>query len=265
MALGDGDDELLGVGDVRADGGEGDDRLLASEAVGGDGDDVLLGDAGRNVFRGGTGDDRIDGRAGRDLLFGEDDDDRLDGGAGGDELFGEGGEDSLSGGPGRDTLNPGYDRDRTDGGPGRDRLWSAKDFAPDRVRCDAADRVTADRGDRLTGGCGPVARPRVRALRVDAEVLGRESFAIVETPTTLSLSGYAGRVRLQVRIERRWVGLGTHRITAATDSTAWFRLPARVAPVLAHGSHPLRGMMVLDPGLRAGMFPIPLRGRTFVR
>ena len=265
VALGDGDDELLGLGDVRADGGEGEDRLVASEAEGGDGDDVLLGDGGRNEFRGGSGDDRIDGRGGRDVLFGEEDDDRLNGGAGGDKLFGEGGEDVLSGGLGHDMLNPGYDRDRTDGGPGRDRLWSAKDFAPDRVRCDPSDRVTADRDDRLAGRCGTIARLPVRALRVDAEVLGDEMFAIVGTPTTMSLSGYAGRLRLQVRIGRRWIGLGIHRITAITDSTGWFWVPARAASTLAHGSHPLRGMMVLDPGLRAGMFPIPLGGRTFVR
>ena len=43
VALGDGDDTLLAAGDVRADGGVGDDRIVAAEADGGPGDDVLEG------------------------------------------------------------------------------------------------------------------------------------------------------------------------------------------------------------------------------
>ena len=237
-ALGDRDDELLGLGDVRADGGAGNDRLVARQADGGPGDDVLLGG---------------------------DENDSLSGGPGRDVVRGGGGEDVLLGGSGRDRIDAGYDRDRVDGGAGRDRLWSAKDFASDRVRCDARDRVTAERGERLEGLCTTVARLPVRRLWVDAQVLGGQMFAVVTTPTSLSDSGYSGRLRLRVQAGRRWVSLGTHRIDAAAEATGWFRLPARVARALARGSHPLRGIMVLDPGLRAGMLPIPLRGRTFVQ
>ena len=249
---------------VRRDQAPDHDDVSAFESVrGGAGDDVLLGDGVRDLLSGGPGDDRLDGRGGDDRLFGEEGDDRVRGGEGDDGLSGFGGEDVLRGGPGRDRLDAGYDRDRVDGGPGRDRLWTAKDFAPDRVRCDAADHGTADRGDRSAGACAAVERRPVRALWVDGDVRGREMIATVRTPTSLSISGYAGHLRLSVRLGRRWAGLGTHRLTGEDDETRPFRLPPRVAAALERRRAPLRGVLVLAPGRRAGMFPIRLRGRTF--
>lgn len=73
------------------DGGEGDDEIVARDAVtlqadGGVGDDTIRGARGDDVLTGGAGDDAIEGGAGDDILIGGADSDALTGGAGRDRF-----------------------------------------------------------------------------------------------------------------------------------------------------------------------------------
>jgi Ca2+-binding RTX toxin-like protein len=112
-------------------------------------DDILVGDAKRNVLRGkqgadqiwggsgdddligGTGNDTILGGDGDDLIKGQADDDLLEGETGADRIRGGNGDDTLRGGAGNDTLFGGLLRHQgvftnsIDGGPGTDtcRWW----------------------------------------------------------------------------------------------------------------------------------------------
>jgi Ca2+-binding RTX toxin-like protein len=136
------------------------DTLRSVERLeGGDGDDVLLGNAARNVIQGLGGDDLLDGRGGNDLLQGAEgsrfhgppDKDLLHGGGGRDTLLGDGGADGIFGGPGPDRLVGGRGVDLFDGGPGADRTRSA-DGRAETVRCGSGlDRLLADGADRPAG------------------------------------------------------------------------------------------------------------------
>jgi serralysin len=95
-------------------------RSLIEVAKTGSGDDVIYGNAARNllaggggddVIYGGTGDDKLRGNGGHDRLYGGNGDDRLMGGGGRDRLFGGDGDDRLDGGPGRDKLTGGAGAD----------------------------------------------------------------------------------------------------------------------------------------------------------
>ena len=140
-ALGDGDDELFGLGDVRAEGGDGGDRLVAYKADGGPGNDVLEG----GDVRGGEGADRLAITGGGPRVAeGGDGDDVITGTDGGDVLVGGPGSDVIEARRGRDYVADEGDsngdgtqeipaRDRLDGGPGYDYLSYTGRRAPVRV------------------------------------------------------------------------------------------------------------------------------------
>jgi Ca2+-binding RTX toxin-like protein len=108
--------------------------------------DIIQGDASRNVYYGGVGRDRIYGEGGRDKLFGDtgndrlwggnkddrlsggDGNDRLNGGNGADALFGGKGRDELKGAAGNDSLSGGSGSDLLSGGAGRDWLSGGKNL-----------------------------------------------------------------------------------------------------------------------------------------
>ena len=142
VALGDGDDILSVVGELRvtADGGPGADWLAGGALA-----DQLDGGAGDDRVTGGEGADRIDGGAGRDTadytlrttpvvvtLDGIENDGapgELDlvigieavlGGRAGDVIDGDDGPNAIFGGPGNDSLNGGGGTDEIDGGDGQD-------------------------------------------------------------------------------------------------------------------------------------------------
>ncbi|WP_373504258.1 calcium-binding protein, partial [Aestuariivirga sp.] len=91
-----------------ATGGFGSDTLTSIEnVIGSHGNDVLRGDAGRNVLSGGSGQDTLDGREGNDVLvLGSDLNDAF-GGDGNDLIIIGTGGYSIDGGAGGDTLDLG--------------------------------------------------------------------------------------------------------------------------------------------------------------
>ncbi|MCA1679983.1 MAG: hypothetical protein LC777_14090 [Actinobacteria bacterium] len=175
-----GDDVLDVAGVGEANGGKGDDVVIARNGNGGLGDDVLLaGDGGGG--EGGPGNDvlrcfqfacNLNGGAGNDQLIGIDGPgmDTLSGGGGRDFLSGRGGNDDLFGGPGNDRLRGGAGKDVLRGGAGDDTLESrelrslGERTAKDDVNCGAGrrDRAVVDRRDEVTR-CERVARSRRRA------------------------------------------------------------------------------------------------------
>jgi hypothetical protein len=108
--------------------------LLGRTMFGLDGNDILVGDADKNVIFGGTGDDRVLGNAGRDNLFGDAGNDGLSGGADNDHLFGGAGRDFIVGGAGTDELV---------GGEGNDKFVIRSGTGVDRI----ADLGNGDRID----------------------------------------------------------------------------------------------------------------------
>src|SRR5215211_783947 len=115
-------------------GGKEDVLANIADVTGGRGNDVLIGNAFRNVLRGGRGKDRINGKARNDRIDGGSNADKLKGGAGRDWIRGGSGRDSLSGGSGRDKLfSRDRSRDRVDGGGGRDRCRADKRDLVSRV------------------------------------------------------------------------------------------------------------------------------------
>lgn len=169
-----------------ADGGPGDDFVLAEYVVGGPGDDTLVGrDHALLSFYGwrrgvtvdlvariasGQGRDRLagdftavsgtwhddvllgNGRANR--LYGYGGADRMDGRKGNDHVRGGSHDDVLAGGAGRDSIYGEGGNDRASGGSGRDIVWSGD--GNDVVRAGPGDdTVTGKAGDdRLFGGAG---------------------------------------------------------------------------------------------------------------
>lgn len=136
------------LGPLVANGGDGDDTIVAAPDARVRGRVVAFGDAGNDVLstpassgaqlHGGGGDDTITG-GGRD-----------------DELLGDAGDDRIDGRGGADEITAGRGRDRVAGGPGPDAI-STRDGARDEVACGSArDRATVDALDRLRG-CEQVA------------------------------------------------------------------------------------------------------------
>ncbi len=131
-----------------ADGGAGDDKIIASGAAtatnviihGGDGNDTITGgsvsitiygDGGNDTITGttqadklygGTGDDVIKAGAGDDYVDGGDGNDNIDGGDGLDFLLGGAGDDIINAGPGDDVADGGDGNDFLIGGAGNDLL-----------------------------------------------------------------------------------------------------------------------------------------------
>ncbi len=122
--------------DVRAYGGDGDDRIALyyektgafpkscgqeARLSGGLGDDNVYGWTVADKLVGNAGDDKLHGRGGADLLLGGSGEDKLFGDGGGDTLRGQRGGDTLIGDRGGDTLIGDRGRDTAGGGAGRDR------------------------------------------------------------------------------------------------------------------------------------------------
>ena len=101
-----------GVTDRRAVGAEA--RYLSEN------DDVVFGNAYRDVLLGDGGNDELRGLSKSDLLNGGLGDDRLLGGPGSDQIFGGSGSDVIHGGWGHDEIRPGSGDDRVRGGYGSD-------------------------------------------------------------------------------------------------------------------------------------------------
>ena len=188
-ALGDGDDALAIIGDMRVE----------TELSGGDGADVIEGSDGNDAIDGGPGADRLLGRGGYDEFSyatrtapvtvdlardtggeaGEDDavggfevivggsgadvlrgaagDETLDGGTGADVLAGRGGDDALFGGIGADRLagNAGDDRLHGDPAQGDDYYTPIIRLLPDRLDGGSGDDVLSDTGGRNVYLGGP--------------------------------------------------------------------------------------------------------------
>lgn len=155
---GDGDDGLLGRGDVAP--------FVGNDTMYGDaGNDRLIGWAGADHLYGGAGNDLLSGdnhpeqtNGGNDYLDGGPGDDELDGDDADDELRGGPGLNSLTGGKGNDVLLGGPDHDEVYGGPGTDDLRGgadgdflhSRDSEADTVRCGGGiDLVLADKLDRF--------------------------------------------------------------------------------------------------------------------
>ena len=83
-------------------------------------DDVVFGNAYRDVLLGDGGNDELRGLSKSDLLNGGLGDDRLLGGPGSDQIFGGSGSDVIHGGWGHDEIRPGSGDDRVRGGYGSD-------------------------------------------------------------------------------------------------------------------------------------------------
>ncbi len=108
-------------------------RSLIEVVKTGSGDDVIYGNAARNLLAGGRGDDVIYGGTGNDKLKGNGGHDRLYGGNGDDRLLGGGGRDRLFGGDGDDYLDGGPGRDKLTGGAGADVFVFRANSNLDRV------------------------------------------------------------------------------------------------------------------------------------
>ena len=126
------------LGDVRVDGGAGNDVIWASG-----GDDALLGGSGADRLFGGAGDDYLNGQGGGDDLNGGLGDDVLQGDAGNDRLMdvsganvldGRGGADDLLDGAGNAFLAGGANGDRITLGGGRDVIAFNRGDGRDVVR-----------------------------------------------------------------------------------------------------------------------------------
>ena len=93
--------------EIRADGGEKNDRIFLNVAVptfisGSSGDDEIGGGSVKDTLWGGSENDTLRGNNGHDELYGE---------AGADSLYGDAGDDRLDGGSGNDFLYGGADND----------------------------------------------------------------------------------------------------------------------------------------------------------
>ena len=149
----------VGLGEVVASLGDGDDELRVSELPpsdrlpptvivnGGAGNDELVGSTGGGLLG------RLDGGPGDDQLWGADTGDDLRGGGGRDQLHGLGGDDRLSDGDRDDRAGEdGPGQDLLDGGAGNDTVSYAQRTASVAVNI-GDDRPDGGRGegDRLTG------------------------------------------------------------------------------------------------------------------
>lgn len=110
---------LPGDGRVKVQGGEGNDRIFATDLYL---PTSILGQGGHDVITGGSAHDILDGGDGCDMLWASGGNDLLRGGAGDDWLFGCEGNDFLLGGAGNDFLDGAEGRDLLFGGLGSDQL-----------------------------------------------------------------------------------------------------------------------------------------------
>lgn len=172
---GDGNDRLIansldglassGSGDaltkLRFYGGNGVDYLLSTgiaigntRLIGGDDADTIVGGNADDVVRGGSGNDSVQGGGGNDLLVGDEGNDSLAGGDGHDRLMDNFGNDHLSGGSGNDWIFGGAGEDLINGDTGNDRLLGGDD-ADSIFGHDGSDYVSGGRGnDTISGGRG---------------------------------------------------------------------------------------------------------------
>ena len=133
-------------GSLIANGGDGDDTIIAAPNARVRGQPVAFGDAGDDVLSAPV----ISGERefGADLHGGPGDD-TIVGGGHDDELSGDAGNDRIDGGAGADTITAGRGRDRISGGTGPDTI-SARDTVSEAVSCGSdRDRATVDRFDEL--------------------------------------------------------------------------------------------------------------------
>jgi Ca2+-binding RTX toxin-like protein len=109
--------------DGAANDGAGENDAVAGDfenANGGQGDDIISGDAARNLLAGSSGVDTITGLGGDDDLFGGNGNDLLSGGEGRDYIAGNNDGDTMNGENGDDTLQGGGGSDLANGGAGVD-------------------------------------------------------------------------------------------------------------------------------------------------
>lgn len=103
--------------------GMGIDTIVGIENVrSGGGNDIIHGNASRNVILGGDGNDHLYGREGNDLLRGGNGHDALNGGTGNDTIYGGAGADYFYGGAGDDVLYGEAGNDRFYLGAGNDKM-----------------------------------------------------------------------------------------------------------------------------------------------
>jgi|GEM_PF-200271 len=146
---------------LRFYGGDGSDYLLSrgiaignTRLIGGNDADIIVGGLADDVVRGGAGDDSIQGGGGDDLLIGDLGNDALAGGDGNDRLMDNFGHDNLRGEAGDDWIFGGADDDIISGGTGNDRLLGG-DNADSIFGNDGSDSLFGGRGnDTISGGRG---------------------------------------------------------------------------------------------------------------
>lgn len=207
VTLGDGDDILSVVGELRVDvdAGPGADWL-----VGGALGDQLDGAVGDDRISGGGGADRIDGGAGKDLAdyamrrspvvvtldgFPNDGEpgeldvvigiEAVVGGLAGDVIDGDDGANEIFGGPGNDSLGGGGGADKIDGGDGQDGVnaldpptgaggaggAAAQGAGVDEIDCGSGrDRVYGDDPDGVGADCEKVGRGAVAGISIGSRV-----------------------------------------------------------------------------------------------
>lgn len=141
--------------------GEADDVGADVERVrGGLADDVLLGNATRNILDGSHGNDTLRGGGGEDDLMAGEGDDRLSGEDGQDYLQGANGDDELDGGAGVDTFNGDGDGHCAACGVGADRIF-ARDGLTEEIRCGRGeDTAILDPTDKTDQECERVDNSR---------------------------------------------------------------------------------------------------------
>jgi hypothetical protein len=141
-------------GALVANGGDGDDTIIAAPGAVVRGQVFAFGDAGNDRL----GTPVISGlREYGAELHGGAGDDAITGGGHDDELLGDGGDDRIDGRGGADTITGGRGRDRISAGAGPDTIRT-RDDARDVVSCGAGrDRASVDALDALDG-CEQVAK-----------------------------------------------------------------------------------------------------------
>jgi Ca2+-binding RTX toxin-like protein len=186
---------------VRADLGDGDDRVVVNHMVQGSPAVEVLGGDGADNLKAIDGNTRLtlDGGAGADVLRSEGGNDVLRGGLDDDELIGGGGSDVLEGGEGADKLTgdacdaPGADV--LDGGAGFDSLTDWGDCGPNSDRRPVTVTVNGKADDGRPGEGDDVRDLDVLRLFVPATVIGSDGDESVEiyAPADREPSSIQGR------------------------------------------------------------------------
>jgi hypothetical protein len=202
---GEGDDRITlddsVTGDVRVEGGAGDDVLVGNAAdnwiAGGEGDDLIVGGAGDDTLIGQAGDDTVTGGDGVDYLEGGAGDDLLDAGAGRDVVYGLGGDDTLLGGADQDYLDGGLGDDMVQGGAGNDAVIGGR--GDDRLLGGEGDDVIAggEGRDVTIGGAGDD-QHYVQDEDIAITAQGADTVTTVDLSTRNALGGVPGS-SIQIR------------------------------------------------------------------